>query len=116
MDPLNIRNHKKGPEAKIQDALIKFLKERGWFVKVLHGSIYQSGMPDLFAVKRRYGQRFIEVKQPVKFKFTSAQWEDFPRMVAEGVSIWVLTAATEKEYAKLFQKPNLWVYMGGFHR
>lgn len=116
MRPLVTRNHKKGPEAKIQEDLIKFLRERGWFVKVLHGSMYQSGMPDLYVIKRKYGRRFIEVKQPIKFKFTPAQWEDFTRMVAEGERIWVLTAATEKEYLKLFKEPNLWVYMGGFHK
>lgn len=116
MNPLKTRNHAKGPEALIQDALIAYLKQRDWFVKVLHGNMYQSGLPDLYAVKRRYGQRFIEVKNPKKFKFTSAQWEDFPRLVAEGVGIWVLTAATDEEYEKLFQPPNLWVYMGGFHR
>ncbi len=116
MRPYNPRNHKKGPEAKVQDALIKMLREKGWFCKVLHGSMYQSGMPDLFAAKKRYGSRFIEVKNPKKFSFTPAQHEDFPRMVAEGVGIWILVAATEDEYLKLFQKPNFWVYYAGFHR
>ena len=116
MEPYNPRNHAKGPEAKIQDALIKFLRERGWFVKVMHGNMFMSGMPDLFAIKKQHGQRLIEVKQPVKFTFTPAQWLDFPRMVAEGARIWVLTAATEEEYKKLFKRPNLWVYMGGYHK
>lgn len=111
-----IRDYQKGPEAQIQAAIIRMLRERGWFVKVLHGNMYQTGMPDLYAIKKRYGRRLIEVKNPGSFKFTPAQWEDFPRMVAEGEGIWVLVAATEKEYQKLFQKPNLWVYMGGFHR
>lgn len=116
MRPLVTRNYSKGPEAKIQDALIDYLKVRDWFVKVLHGNMYQSGMPDLYAINRKYGRRFIEVKNPKKFKFTPAQWADFVRMVAEGERIWVLTAATDEEYEKLFQPPNLWVYMGGHHR
>lgn len=112
-----IRNTKQGPEAKIQKALVKFLRERGWWVKETHGNMYQSGLPDLYAVKRQYGRpRWIEVKYVPNLKFTPAQWEDFPRMVTEGIGIWVLTAATEEEYQKLFKPPNLWVYMGGFHK
>lgn len=84
-------------------------------MKIMHGNMYMSGMPDLFCVKKRYGPRFIEVKNPGKFSFTPAQLEDFPRMVAEGVNIWVLVAATEKEYAKLFERPNLWIYLAGFN-
>ena len=116
MDPIKLKNHREGPEARIQRDLIEFLKVRNWYVKVLHGSIYQSGMPDLYIIQRRYGRRFIEVKNAKSFKFTAAQWIDFPRMVSEGEQIWVLTAATEAEYQKLFQKPNLWVYMGNFHK
>ncbi len=111
-----IKNTTRGPEAIIQDALIKYLRERGWFVKPTHGNMYQHGLPDLYVAKRRYGSRWIEVKYIPHLKFTPAQWEDFPRMIAEGIGIWVLTAATEKEYQKLFDKPNLWVYMGGFHK
>lgn len=111
-----IYNRKVGPEAKIQDDIVKFLRERGWFVKIIHGNMYSHGLPDLYIAKRRYGSRWVEVKNPVSFKFTSAQWEDFPRMIAEGIGIWVMVAATEKEYQKLFQKPNLWVYMGGFDK
>lgn len=117
MEPTKIRNYKKGPEAKIQDAIIKMLRERGWTVMSTHGNMYQHGFPDLYAVQRCYGRpRWIEVKNPVSFKFTPGQWEMFPKLVVEGVGIWVLVAATEEEYQKLFQKPNLWVYMGGFHR
>ena len=114
MDAKKIINRKKGPEAIIQGQIIKFLRERGWFVNPTHGNMYQHGFPDLFAAKRRYGSRWIEVKNPKKFKFTPAQWEFFPRMLAEGIGIWVMVAATEVEYKKLFQKSNLWVYIGGF--
>lgn len=110
-----IRNKARGPEDIIQEDIIKMLHERGWFVKILHGSIYQSGMPDLFAAKRQYGQRLIEVKNPVKFSFTPAQVETFPRLLAEGVGIWILGAATEAEYQKLFKPSNVWVYMAKLH-
>lgn len=111
-----IRATKSGPEALIQEAIVKYLRERGWFVKETHGNMYQQGFPDLYAAKRRYGSRWIEVKYVPNLKFTPAQWEDFPRMVAEGIGIWVLTAATQAEYEKLFKPQNLWVYMGGFNR
>ncbi len=101
-------------EAKIQGDLVKYLRERGWFVKETHGNMYQQGLPDLYCIKRRYGTRWIEVKRPTKYKFTPAQWDDFPRMLAEGAKIWILTAATEAEYQKLFKPMNLWIYMGGF--
>jgi hypothetical protein len=77
--------------------------------------MYQHGLPDLYIAKRRYGTRWVEVKYKKKFSFTPAQWEDFPRMVAEGIGIWIMTAATEEEYQKLFEKPNLWKYMGDCH-
>ena len=116
MQTRKIHNRQKGPEAKIQEDIIKMLRERGWFVKNTHGNMYQHGLPDLFAAKRRYGSRWIEIKNPESFKFTPAQWEDFPQFIAQGIGIWVLVAATETEYQKLFQKPNLWIYMGGFYK
>ncbi len=102
---------KKGPEAIIQRQIINFLTLRGWFVKSTHGNMYQSGFPDLYACKRRYGTRWIEVKNPLSYKFTPAQMEDFSRLTAEGVGIWILVAATELEYKKLFLPPNWWSYL-----
>jgi hypothetical protein len=102
---------KHGPEYQIQTKLIEFLRIRGWFVKVIHGSTFQTGMPDLYIAKRSYGSRWVEVKNPGKFRFTPAQLETFPRMSAEGIGIWILTAATEAEYNKLFQPPNWWTFL-----
>lgn len=110
-----IRNYGLGPEAKIQQELIKFLETRKWFVKVLHGNAFQQGMPDLFCCQRAYGYRFIECKQPVKYMFTSAQVDTFPAMNNAGVGIWVVTEASEREYEKLFQRPNWWAYFDENH-
>jgi len=85
--------------------------ERGWFVKVIHGSVFQSGLPDLFACQRKYGSRWIEVKNPLSYKFQPTQLEVFPRMMSEGVGVWVLVAATQVEYDKLFKPPNWWQYL-----
>lgn len=101
----------KGPEWVIQQSIIKMLVDREWFVKVIHGNVYQSGLPDLFACKRRFGSRWIECKNPLKYAFTAAQLETFPRMMAENVGIWVLTAATDAEYDKLFKPPNWYLYL-----
>lgn len=109
MDPF--KSSKKGrPEAKIQAALTDFLKVRDWYVKSTHGNMYQSGFPDLYACHKKYGPRWIEVKNPEAYAFTAAQLENFPLMVAHGANIWILVAATEEEYQKLFGEPNWWVY------
>lgn len=112
MKPLKIRSHE-GPEAKIQDDIIKMLRHKGWFVKTTHGNIYQWGFPDLFCCHSRYGQRWIEIKLPDMkgSHFTAAQLEDFPKICANGSGVWVLTAATESEYEKLFQPPNWYQYI-----
>lgn len=104
------------PETILQRDIEMFLRARSWLVMPTTGNLYQRGFPDLYAVQRSYGQRWIEIKVPGKWKFTPAQWEFFTKMTAEGIGIWIMTAATQKEYDKLFQKPNLWVYMGGFDK
>ncbi|MCK9460601.1 MAG: hypothetical protein M0R80_13260 [Proteobacteria bacterium] len=102
---------KSGPEDKIQREIIAFLQMRGWFVKPTHGNMYQSGFPDLFACHSSYGQRWIEVKNPLAYSFTGAQLIDFPKICANGSGVWVLVAATEEEYKKLFSKYNWYWYL-----
>lgn len=100
-----------GPEWHIQQAVIKFMVERGWYVRVIHGSAYQSGLPDLFCCQRKYGSRWVEIKNPLSYKFQPTQMEVFPRLMAEGVGVWILTAATQAEYDKLFRAPNWFLYL-----
>lgn len=116
MEAKKIHNYAKGPEAKIQEEIIRYLRERKWHVMPTHGNMYQHGFPDLYIAQRRYGSRWVEIKNPKSFKFTPAQWEHFLLLIAAGIGIWIMTAATDEEYAKLFQKPNLWIYMGGFNK
>ena len=106
---------KKGPEAIIQEQLIVFLEKRGWVVKPTHGSMFQSGFPDLYATHKLHGGRWIEVKLPEMkgSKFTKAQEQTFPAFSQNGTPIWILTAATESEYKKLFQPEN---WLGYFVR
>ena len=109
--PKQIINVRKGPERIIQDDLILFLEKKGWFVKETHGNVYQNGFPDLFATHRSYGTRWIEVKNPKQYAFTPAQLEQFPKFVMHGSGIWILTAATEVEYQKLFKACNWYQYL-----
>lgn len=106
-----IVNTRGGLERQIQDALIKFLRERAWVVRETHGNLYQHGFPDLYSAHRMYGARWIEVKNPTGFKFENSQLEFFPMLASVGVGVWVLTAATEEEYRKLFLPANWWQYL-----
>jgi hypothetical protein len=76
-----------------------------------HGSMYQSGFPDIYATHSKYGARWIEVKNPEHYTFTNAQLECFPKMSANGTRIWILVAATEGEYRKLFGPENWSSYL-----
>ena len=102
---------KTGPEAKIQEAITKKLKYLGWLVKATHGNMFQSGFPDLFCAHVRYGQRWVEVKNPVSYKFTPAQREWFPQFSAAQCGIWILISDSESEINKLFGPPNWHTYL-----
>lgn len=110
MEPKSLKKHK-GPEAEIQQALIKELRYREWFVKETHGNMYQQGFPDLYCRHLTYGERWVEVKNPVKYSFTPAQIKDFPMFTAYGAGIWILTAATQVEIDKLLRPPNWREYL-----
>jgi hypothetical protein len=99
------------PEAKIQEAIIKFLRNKEWWCRHLHGNTYQTGFPDLFCTHAKYGHRFVEVKNPLAYRFTAAQMEVFPQICANGSGVWVMVAATEDEYLKLFKSPNWYAYL-----
>lgn len=116
MDPLVPKRHRKGPEARVQDAIKNMLRIHGWHVMETHGNMYQSGFPDLFACHSRYGTRWIEVKLPGMkgSKFTPAQLENFPKMCANGAGVWILTGDSESEYNKLFARHNWWQYLDAF--
>lgn len=96
-----------GPEWKIQKELIKFLWIRGWLVEVMHGNLFQKGVPDLFIAHPKHGQRWIDVKNPVSYNFTRDQRIKWPNWEKYKVGIWILVAATEEEYDKLWQPPNM---------
>lgn len=107
MNPFQPKRYgKAGPEAIIQEGIITRLKRHDWFVKVIVGNMYQYGIPDLYAAHARYGQKWIEVKNPASFSFTERQQQEFPKMHAAGVGIWVLFSDEDAELMKLFKPAN----------
>jgi hypothetical protein len=113
MDPVDFTPDPNS-EARIQADIIKMLEGKGWFVKETHGNMYQSGFPDLFATHEEHGHRWIEVKKPNRQGagcFTNAQLRDFPIFCNHGSGVWVLCAATDREYKKLFKRHNWWQYL-----
>lgn len=111
MEPNKSMRSKKGPEAIIQEKLIKKLKGLDWFVKPTHGNLYQSGFPDLYCFHKNYGQRWVEVKNAESYKFTPAQLEWFPRFSAVQCGIWILTNDSDAELKKLFGPANWYQYL-----
>ena len=76
-----------------------------------HGNLYQKGFPDVYATHSSFGIRWIEAKNPNAYCFTPAQLDTFPKLAANGTGIWILTAATEAEYEKLWKPANWFVYL-----
>lgn len=101
-----IRQAKHGPEWYIQRDVITMLDARGWLVEHTHGNLYQTGFPDLFVAHTKWGQRWIDCKQPKRYTFTKAQKLKWPRWESKGVGIWIMTAATQEQYDVLFAPPN----------
>jgi hypothetical protein len=98
---------KHGPEWFIQEDLRVFLDIRGWMVQRMIGNALQWGIPDLYIAHPYYGQRWVDVKQPKGYSFTPAQASKWPKWSDQfKIGIWILTAATEEEYAKLMGPPN----------
>ena len=97
----------KKPETVIEHAIARMLRGYGWHVMHTVGNMYQSGFPDLFACHSSYGHRWIEVKRPDgKGRLEDSQMISFPKLCANGSGVWILMAATEYEYRKLFVAYN----------
>jgi len=101
-----IRQAKHGPEWYIQKDLMEFLKDRNWLVERMIGNAYQYGIPDLWVHHKKFGGRWIDVKNPTRYSFTKEQRHKWPLWEKFGCGIWILTAATQDEYDKLFAPPN----------
>ena len=94
------------PELQIQEELIEFLKAHQWHVEPISADAFQNGLPDLFCAHKDLGTRWVEVKRPTGYTFTLRQRQRWPVWDEFGIRIWILTAATQEEYDKLFGPPN----------
>ena len=95
-----------GPEWYIQQDMADYIRTRGWVVEVMHGNAFQRGIPDLWLFRRDAGPRWVDVKNPKQYSFTKAQRAKWPYWDSKGIGIWILVAATQEEYDKLFKPPN----------
>lgn len=111
MKPFKPRTRNR-PEQKIQNAIVKLMQDRGWMAKNTHGNAYQSGFPDLYCHHPIHGYRWVEVKNPNKFHLTKDQKHWFPIFTKHGAGIWILVAASDYEYNKLFKPPNWHLFLG----
>lgn len=100
-----------GPERDIQDQIVEYLTKEGWYVKETYGSIYQHGLPDLYACHSEYRGRWIEIKAPYRTRpfFTPAQRKFFHELSSVDVGIWVIQGL--HEINKILEPPNWWQYL-----
>lgn len=100
------RRPEHGPEWYIRRDIKEMLEMRGWLVEIMVGSAFQTGIPDLYCYNRKWGERWIDAKDSKRYGFTKAQKYKWPLWEKAGVGIWILVAATQEEYDKLFKPPN----------
>jgi hypothetical protein len=102
-------------ELHIQRELVEFLRARGWYVQRMLADSFQNGLPDLYCHHKKWGQRWVEVKRADGYSFTRRQRQKWPEFEQAGIGIWILTAATQEEYDRLFGPAN-WrdYYKGSF--
>lgn len=98
--------HEHKLEAKIQREIVTYLRGREWHVERMLANAFQTGIPDLYAYHKKWGERWVEVKRPDDYSFTPAQRRKWPQWEKAGISIWILTAATQEQYDLLFKPPN----------
>ena len=80
----------------IQKDLIAFLEARKWLVERTHGNLYQDGFPDLYIACSQWGTRWIDCKNPARYCFTKAQRRKWPVWEQNGIGIWILVAASQR--------------------
>lgn len=76
-------------------------------VEVMHGNVFQKGIPDLYCWNQGLQlHRWIDVKLPTGSILTKAQCQKWPEWEKVGLGIWIMRDDSEEEYQKLFQPPN----------
>ena len=80
------RRKQKSPEGDLSKLLMHKMRCDGWWCKKLHGSIYQSGLPDIVAIHPNYGTRWIETKSATGV-LSPEQMLEFSKMHKAGARI-----------------------------
>lgn len=106
----------KNPESKIQERIKEHMEGNGFYVQVISGGLYQSGLPDLYAVRNDLGSLWIEVKTPKRAReamggLSPVQVANFKKMASHGAKIYILSSV--KEYYRVFEEPNFYSYLAG---
>lgn len=95
----------------------------GWKIKKIHGSQFQSGLPDLYCMHHNYEPKWVECKviRNGDFSFTPDQLVEFPAMIAHNVKIWLVAGddfrgaknlpKLQRAYDSLFKPHNLAFYL-----
>lgn len=97
------------PETDLWRALRTLMQRDGWYVKKMHGSKFQSGLPDVYASHRQFGERWIELKVDNN-TLEQSQISEFGKMSAGGCRIFILRKISEYPDV-LFRAPN-WAHYG----
>lgn len=103
---MDFKRPRKRIEFSESNKLRRYMEERGWLIKKLHGGKYQSGFPDLVAMHPEHGLRWIETKAPGG-KLRPSQRKFFAVMSTHGQLIFVLHSV--KDYPLLFSKYDNWI-------
>src|SRR6516164_564851 len=100
------------PEAIIQTEFTeKILIPRKWSVRHTHGNMFQCGFPDSYCCHPKFGTRWVDFKVPDKYSFTRAQMDYWQELNSHGVGVWIITAATEDQYLRLFKPQNWYAFL-----
>ena len=94
------------PEAALQARIVPWLQERGWHVEVMHGNVFQKGIPDLLLYRADHGYKWVDVKLFVGSVLTKAQCQKWPKWDKAGMQIHIMRDCTDEEYQKIFGPPN----------
>jgi hypothetical protein len=103
------------PEDRIQERIKSFLEAHGWLVEKMHGNAFQKGIPDLYCFHPELNNpeglhRWVDVKVKGRYRYTKDQCQKWTKWEGFRLPVYIMVAATDEEYAKLFGRPNFRLY------